>query len=374
MNSNLLKKIITKIKNNPQQRITFAEYMNDLLYDPQLGYYHSEKIKIGQKGDFFTSSSLGSDFGELVAQQIKQFWEKLNSPQTFTLVEMGAGTGIFASDILTYLQQNDPDFFEVLNYIIIESSPNLINLQKDNLKNIINHNSSKISWKNWDEIENNSLIGCFFSNELIDAFPVHQVIYNKGKLKEIYVSLSQQGELTEIYDDLSTPEINDYFDLNQIIFSDDHYPHNYRTEVNLLAKDWLKTINNKLKKGYLITIDYGYSSQKYYHPQRYQGTLKCYYQHHHHDNPYVNLGLQDVTAHVNFTALELWGNQLGLNNISLTKQALWLMSLGLGDRLSQLSTNQFNLQELFKRREALHQLIDPQGLGGFQVLIQSKNI
>lgn len=373
--SKLFNIIAEKINNHPQKRITFADYMGDVLYHPKFGYYSSEKVKIGQKGDFFTASSLGSDFGELIGEQIKQIWEILDYPKPFYFLEMGAGTGIFAKDILTYLEQKYPDFFASLNYLIVETSQGLIIQQQENLKVFLNQNKQKITWKNWSEIENNSLIGCVFSNELIDAFPVHQVIYTKGKLKEIYVSLSPDNNtLIELIDELSTKEILTYFELNKINFSENSYPHNYRTEVNLLAKDWLINVNNKLKKGYLITIDYGYSREKYYHPQRYQGTLKCYYQHHHHDNPYLNLGLQDLTTHVNFTALELWGKELGLNQISLTKQGLFLMALGLGDRLSQLTSEKINLQQLLKKRDALHQLIDPQGLGGFNVLIQSKNL
>ena len=152
------------------------------------------------------------------------------------------------------------------------------------------------------------------------------------------------------------------------------YPENYRTEVNLKALDWLENVTNKIKKGYLLTIDYGYNASKYYHPQRYQGTLNCYYQHRHHHNPYVNLGQQDITTHVNFTALEKQGQLLGLETLGLTKQGLFLMALGLGDRLSALSNGQYSLSDVLTRRDALHQLIDPTGLGGFQVLIQTKGL
>lgn len=363
-----------KIKQQPQTKITFAEYMAEVLYHPQFGYYNSNNLKIGQKGDFFTASSLGSDFGELIAEQIKQTWEILAYPQPFYFVEMGAGTGVFAQDLLTYIQTKYPDFFANLTYVIIEKSPNLITQQQANLSKFLEFNPNQIIWKDWSEIEDNSLIGCCFSNELIDAFPVHQVIYQDGKLQEVYVTLSSDQHLIEVIDEVSTSEIINYFKLNKIDFAINDYPQNYRTEVNLLAKDWLTTVSKKLKQGYIITIDYGYVSEKYYHPQRYQGTLKCYYQHRHHDNPYLNLGEQDLTAHVNFTALELWGESLGLRKIALTQQGLFLMALGLGDRLAELSSGKFKIQEILQRRDALHQLINPQGLGGFQVLIQSKNL
>ena len=134
-------------------------------------------------------------------------------------------------------------------------------------------------------------------------------------------------------------------------------------------------VGDKLKRGYLLTIDYGYPATRYYNPTRSQGTLQCYYQHRHHDNPYINIGRQDITAHVDFTALERWGDRCGLQKIGFTQQGLFLMALGIGDRIAAVSniTGQ-SIQEILRRREALHQLINPQGLGGFGVLVQSKEL
>ena len=215
-------------------------------------------------------------------------------------------------------------------------------------------------------------MGCCFSNELVDAFPVHQIVINNEQLQEIYVTL--EAGLKETYGELSTSRIKDYFELVHIDLNNTNYPHNYRTEVNLAALDWLKTVSNKLQQGYLLTIDYGYQATKYYHPQRSQGTLQCYYQHRRHNNPYVNLGEQDITTHVDFTALENYGIQQGLDTICFTKLALFLMALGIGDRLFQLSSGKYNAIEVLQKRDALHQLIDPMGLGGFGVLIQGKNL
>jgi SAM-dependent MidA family methyltransferase len=359
-----------KIKASPQQQITFAEYMNTVLYHPQYGYYSSESIKIGNQGDFFTSSSLGSDFGELLAVQFLEMWKILDYPSKFSLIEMGAGTGLLASDILNFIKNNYSDFYQNLNYIIIETSSRLIEQQKEKLA----EHESKIFWKTWEEIDNNSIIGCFFSNELVDAFPVYQVIIESGKLKEIYITLSEPENFQEKIDDLSTSELEKYFKLIDINILSENYPDGYRTEVNLEALQWLESINHKLKQGYLLTIDYGYTSQKYYHPQRYQGTLKCYYQHRHHNNPYINIGSQDITAHVDFTALERQGELCGLEKLGFTKQGLFLMALGLGDRLSSLSSGEYDFQTILSRRDALHQLLDPTGLGGFGVLLQTKGL
>jgi SAM-dependent MidA family methyltransferase len=166
----------------------------------------------------------------------------------------------------------------------------------------------------------------------------------------------------------------EYFQLINIDLTSQHYPENYRTEVNLKALNWLETVSHKIKKGYLVTIDYGHIASKYYHPQRYQGTLSCYYQHRYHCNPYINLGSQDITAHVDFSAMEIQGNLLGLELIGLTQQELFFINLGLGERLAELSSNKYKLSDVLARRDSLRQLIDPGGLGRFKVLIQGKGL
>ncbi|MGK7956353.1 MAG: class I SAM-dependent methyltransferase [Crocosphaera sp.] len=365
---NMLDIIINAIDKSPNQRITFAEYMNLVLYHPEQGYYSSGKVDIGSQGDFFTASSLGSDFGELLAEQLREMSTILDGSDSVTLVEVGAGNGNLTADILNYFKKNYTDFYQNINYIIVEASPGLIEQQKKNLKEF-----DQVTWKAWQDISDDSIVGCIFSNELIDAFPVHKVTINNKQLKEIYVTW-QNNQLKEIIEEVSKPDLLNYFKLIDIDITQDDYPENYCTEVNLQALDWLKTVTNKLKKGYLLTIDYGYNASKYYHPQRYQGTLNCYYQHRHHHNPYVNLGQQDITTHVNFTALEKQGKLLELETVGLTQQGLFLMALGLGDRLSELSNGNYSLPEILNRRDALHQLINPTGLGGFNVLIQSKEI
>ena len=368
----LVKSICDRLAESPHQQLTFSEYMDLVLYHPQYGYYASGKTPIGATGDFFTSSSLGKDFGELLAIQFAEIWEILGKPEPFTILEMGAGTGAMAVDVLQFLEKYYIDLFAVTNYTIIELSDSLRERQQQELKsrsiNLLN-----LSWKSWDEIANNAIVGCLFSNELIDALPVHLVTASGNKLQEIYVTFSE-NRFTEIIGEISTSKITEYFELIDINFSSLAYPDGYRTEVNLSALNWLETVASKLKRGYLLTIDYGYSAAKYYHPQRYQGTLQCYYQHRRHHNPYINLGIQDITAHVNFTALDRGGEKLGLETLGFTQQGMFLMALGLGDRLSDLSSGKYNLQQILQRRDSLHQLIDPSGLGGFGVLIQAKGL
>jgi len=219
--------------------------------------------------------------------------------------------------------------------------------------------------------------------------PVHQVVIEEGKLQEIYVTISNTSDniinFVEVIDTLSTSQLSEYFEFIGIDFiSSGAYPNGYRTEVNLAALDWLKRVANRLRRGFLLTIDYGYPAARYYQPARHQGTLQCYWHHQHHDNPYIYVGHQDITAHVDFTALERQGELCGLQRVGFTQQGLFLMALGLGDRITALSSynstrgqakaNAQDVMKIMQRREVLHQLINPMGLGGFGVLIQSQGL
>jgi SAM-dependent MidA family methyltransferase len=379
--SPLCQAIAHRIITSPQKRITFAQYMDMVLYHPEHGYYSSDAIKIGFRGsDFFTSASLGADFGELLAKQFYQMWEILDQPIHFDLVEMGAGQGILASHILNYIQQEYPDFFGAVKYIIVEKSQSLKQEQQQRLQDFA------VDWCNLEEIPSKSINGCFFSNELVDAFPVHQFILAAGELREIYVTLAELNReiseiqiirdplFIEVIGEPSTPQLGEYFKLVGIDLSQNTYENGYRSEINLAALNWLGIVADCLERGYVLTIDYGYPAHRYYNPRRSQGTLQCYYQHRHHDNPYINIGQQDITAHVDFTALSSWGERCGLKNMGWTQQGLFLMALGIGERLAALSSQQQPISQLLQRREGLHQLINPGGLGNFGVLVQSQGL
>lgn len=404
-NPTLCRIIRDRILASPDRRIPFVEFMELALYHPQQGYYATNRDQAGIQTDFFTSPHLSRDFGELLAVQFVDCWEKLDRPNPFTLVEMGAGQGLLVQDIVRYLHRHHFDCFEALQYIIVEKSAGLIASQQERLQPLIDR-WGKLYWRSWVEIPSESIVGCCFSNELVDAFPVHwiEVVADDDQIgeqehqsermsdrfREVYVMLNSVSEKNnqDDSDDLVTVEwvevlaepsssaLLEYFNEFQIDLGSDRYLKPYRTEVNLAAGDWLRTVADRLQRGYLLTIDYGYPAHRYYSPTRNQGTLQCYYQHQHHSDPYQAIGRQDITAHVNFTALEQWGEQCGLQTVGFTQQGLFLMALGLGDRLTALSQPDPDLtvQTILQRRETLHALIDPNGLGNFGVLIQSKHL
>jgi len=363
-----------RLRQAPQGKITFAEFMDLALYDPVGGYYATQVAAVGPQGDFVTSPHLSRDFGELLAVQLVELWHYLGQPEPFTLVEMGAGQGIMAADVLAYLQSQFQDCFAVLDYKIVEKSPVLRHIQRKRLEPWAN----RVTWCDWADLAADSVTGCCFSNELVDALPVHQVILTETGLQEIYVTLDEDsGTLKDVIGPLSTPRLGEYFERVGVDWAKG-YPLGYRTEAHLAALDWIATVADVLHRGYLLTIDYGYPAERYYNPHRTQGTLQCYYQHAHHNDPYRYLGHQDITAHVNFTALERQGEQCGLTTLGLTQQAMFLMALGLGDRLMDLakiqSTDPAIVNQAIQRRDQIHQLMNPMGLGNFWVLLQGKNL
>jgi SAM-dependent MidA family methyltransferase len=369
-NLELVEIVRDRIETSPQQRITFAEYMELVLYHPQHGYYASSESRISEGGDFLTSPHLANDFGEMLAVQLYQMWQIVGSPQVFSIVEMGAGQGLLAAQILDYSSRVYPEFFRSIDYLIIEIAPAMISAQQARLKDL------PVRWCDWAEIIDRSIVGCFLSNELIDALPVHQVIVLEDKLQEIYVTIADDDSnvFTETIDYLSTDRLERYWKLNNINLLSDRYSEDYRTEVNLAALGWLEQVFKKLQRGYLISIDYGYTADRYYNPIRSQGTLQCYYQHAYHNDPYINIGHQDLTAHVDFTAVQNQGELLGLQTVGFIQQGLFLMALGLGERIAAISSSSGDIRSLLSRRQNLHQLIDPMGLGKFGVLIQSQGL
>ncbi|WP_281225208.1 class I SAM-dependent methyltransferase [Flavobacterium aquiphilum] len=336
--------------------ISFRDFMEMALYYPGLGYYSSFPDKIGADGDFYTSANLSDAFGVMIARQIEEMWQK-SERKPFKIVEYGAGTGLLCQDILDYLKNNSPTFYDILSYCIIEKSSGMRKREKKLL-------NEKVSWYNSiQEIE--EINGCILSNELIDNFSVHRVVM-EDQLMEVFVDFA--GGFIEVLKP-ANKELVDYFASLDI-----ELPRGFRTEVNLQAHSWIQEIAKSLNSGYVITIDYGAISSELYEKYRSSGTLLCYYKHHKNDNPYQFIGEQDITSHVNFSALINWGNKSGLNYCGMTNQASFLLSLGIKEYQEKrlLNTNA-NVSKAIEEANINYRLLMDMGLK-FKVLIQEKNV
>ncbi len=356
----LIKIIKDRIKQ--ENGISFRDFMDIALYYPELGYYTSREQKIGGYGDFFTSSELDKAFGNLLAEQFAEIYDKLDNNK-FQIVEIGAGKGYLAHDILEYLKGNYPEIYKKTTYTIIEKSPYHIEIQKTILKDF-----SVVDWKqDIIDFQNETVEGVIFSNELFDAFPVHMIRKKNGKIYEVFLKLKNEDEIEE-FEKEPEKQILDY--LNQLNIN---IPEGMTTEINLDAVDYIQKIGNKLKKGYVITIDYGYPSTELYKEYRKRGTLLCYYKHKYSENYYENVGMQDITAHVNFSALNYFGKKAGLELTGFTDQAHFLSNLGLMEIILELQEK--GDFESYERINRLKTLVLPKGMGEkFKILVQHKNV
>ncbi len=359
------KELIKVIKDriNKNGSISFRDFMDMALYYPELGYYTSPKVKIGGYGDFYTASELDRAFGELLAKQFIEIYNEKVKERPFQIVEIGAGKGYLAYDILNYLRNNNSEVFENTRYIIIEKSPYHIDIQKEVLKDFKN-----VEWiQDIIDFEDESINGVIFSNELFDSFPVHLIRKINGKIYEVFIIVDDKDNVKEILKDANEEILRYIKELNINI------PDGMQTEINLDAKDYIQKIGKKLNKGYVITIDYGYPSAELYKPYRMRGTLLCYHKHKYSENFYENVGLQDITSHVNFSALKYYGKLAGLEFLGFTDQAHFLTNLGLLDILNELQ--QRDDYESYERINRLKSLVLPKGMGEkFKVLVQYKNV
>jgi SAM-dependent MidA family methyltransferase len=343
--------IIQKIKQHGP--ISFRNFMEMALYYPELGYYTSSREKIGKDGDYYTSSNLSSAFGEILGKQIEEMWKILGEKE-FTVVEMGAGIGLLSGDVLSYLKKNH-ELYRDLNYCIVEKSPNFRKEQKKRLE------AQNVSWYG-SITELSGMTGCIFSNELPDAFPVHVVIM-ENELMEFFVDY-ENGFMELLRP--ATSELKNYLEELKI-----HLPGEYRTEINLDAIKWIQDIGSTLKKGFVITIDYGYPSDELYQEYRNRGTLMCYFKHSVNEMPFEHIGEQDMTTHVNFSALDHWGRKNGLDLCGFTDQGHFLMGLGIDEYLKNLQEK--DPADYYRKMLPIKTLL--MGMGEtFKILIQKKGV
>jgi len=345
--------------------ITFARYMDLALYHPEEGYYMRDREKIGPAGDFYTSPDVSTLFGKVLADQLEEMWRLSGCPKDWDILEFGAGKGLMARDILNHVSSRYPDFHEALAYIIIEKSPLMITRQQENLSGIVSPGRG-IKWLGGlEQLEPGSVAGCFLSNELLDAFPVHRVININDELMEIYVTC-KNGEIGEVYGKLSTPELLEYINDFHIEMEEGQ-----SIEVNLAIREWLGKVSSAMSRGFLLTIDYGDIAGRLYSGSRPEGTIRSYQRHRLVDNLYQEPGVQDITSNVNFTALMRWGEAFGLKTAGYAAQMYFLMNLGIFDYLG--ASTSFYDEKAMMETMAVKKLVMPEGMGSiFKVAAQYK--
>jgi SAM-dependent MidA family methyltransferase len=346
--------IVDKIRK--EGPVSFRDFMEMALFYPGSGYYVNEHDPVGDSGDYYTSPYITSAFGALMSKQLEEMWELLGKKK-FTVVEYGAGNGFLCRDIIHHLKQNEA-LYSDLRYCIIEKSPFMKQKQKAGA-------DGKVQWFNSiGDIP--AVEGCILSNEVVDNFAVHQVLM-QDELMEVFVDY--KDGFTECLRPAS-PQLKDY-----LVQSAVQLPYGFRTEINLQAIEWIRQVAKALQKGFVLTIDYGYPVAEFYHPLRTSGTLLCYYKHQINNCPYIHIGKQDITTHVNFSALVQWGLKGGLQYGGFTNQAYFLLGLGLTGQLEKMERNSGPSIEALHEEKArfLHNFL--LGMGKkIKVLLQQKGL
>jgi SAM-dependent MidA family methyltransferase len=335
--------------------IPFSRFMELALYAPGLGYYTAGARKFGEAGDFTTAPELSKLFGRTLAQQLIEVMHA----STSHILELGAGSGKLALDILTELEKRNalPQ-----SYLILEVSADLRERQQALIQERLPHLATKVKWL--DALPEN-ISGAVIANEVLDALPVHLVYWSEDRILERGVS--SNGD-TFAWQDRIT-ENTALLDIAKNIT----VPDDYLSEISLAARGLIISLSERMSKGAMIFIDYGFGSAEYYHPQRSRGTLMCHYRHHSHDDPFYLLGLQDITAHVDFTAVAEAAIEHGAHFLGYTSQAHFLINNGVTDLLSEVSPE--DVRAYAPLSSQLQKLTSPAEMGDlFKVIALGKGM
>jgi len=366
--------------------IPFSRYMEICLYDPAQGYYSAHAEQFGKAGDFYTSSDVHAVFGRLLARQFEELWRALDRPAQIEIVELGPGRGLFARDVLDWSKKKFPDFFASLTHTLQESSPAL----REKLRHTVGEHIAtgkarvsaevqakvpdKISDKVQAKVPAERPIGLcrtlapdapliVFANEFFDALPI-EILSTDGKLHIGF----ENKRLSEIW----LPPLPE--ELEFLVRYGVHPESGERIEVSMLAQRWIGQIANAIQRGLLLIVDYGYTRNQQLAGRR-RGTLMAYRHHSASPDPYQAPGKQDLTAHVNFTALAAACEQQGMRCEKLLTQSQFLMGIGEKDQFADVFEDCRLPQERAKVALQLKHLITPEGMGeSFQILMASRKL
>jgi SAM-dependent MidA family methyltransferase len=339
--------------------ITFARFMELALYDPDGGYYRSADAPPGREGDFLTAPEIHPIFGATLSRAIADAWDRLDRPDPFVLREVGAGTGALEVAVLDALATDRPELAGIVRYDPIEI---------DELRQTAIETRLRAAGRQTALVEPVSsgrpIDGVIVANEVLDALPTHRVVAADGELLERYVG-SRDGAFVEVDDAPSTPRLGARLAGEGIALADGQ-----EAEVCLALDPWITDVAAGLTRGLVLLIDYGYPAVELYDPlRRHEGTLRAYLRHRVHDDPFVHVGRQDLTAHVDVTAVERAGSAAGLTHLGTTTQSAYLVGLGIEKRLRTIQTDPATTMEAYLAlRSSIVRLLDPRAMGRFRVM------
>lgn len=339
--------------------IPFSRYMELCLYHPELGFYSRSVGQFGKAGDFYTSSDVHAVFGRLLARQFEEMWRALGRPERIEVIELGPGRGLFARDVLDWAKKKFPDFFRAVHCRLVERSPALRTAIGERLKDKIREGKASV-WSELDQFPpvENAII---FANEFFDALPV-EVVSDRGELR-----VSADGDrFSETFAPVRG-EILDYLDRHGV-----HPEPGERVEASLIAQQWMRRLAKRIMRGYVVVIDYGYTRDELL-TGRNRGTVTAFRKHTVSDSPYEAPGEQDITAHVNFTALRAAGEAGGLEFLGYMTQSQFLMGIGEANEFADAFEDTRLPQEQTKIALQLKHLVTPAGMGEtFRVLVMGR--
>jgi len=362
--SRLTSLIRAEIESSPERRITFARFMERALYEPALGYYSQTADRPTDAGDFLTAPETHAIFGWTIARRIESMWAELACPRPFGVIEYGAGSGTLAVSILEGLRRHgSTELLQAIRYEPIESNPNRMHdlrdgLEKAGLTGVMATTGSPSNGPV-------PVTGIILANEFLDALPVHRIVVRGGNLLELFVAW--RDGLVEVTAEPSTP------DLVRRLADDGIVPGELAegqvAEICLGLAPWLDDVVGRLARGFVIAIDYGYPAVELYGPRHRAGTLLGYRGHRVQDDPFAEIGLTDLTAHVDFTAVQILGERRGLRSVALTTQADFLVEAGLESELQALQASpETTAEDYLRARSGIVRMLDPRHMGRFRVL------
>lgn len=349
-------------------RVTFARFMELALYHPEAGYYLQPERRPGRGGDFLTAPEASPFFGLTLSTQMADCWERLGQPKRFTIREHGAGVGGLAYDILAGLADGAPDCFAAVDYRLVEANPHRVAQALEAFAEV------GLAEKVTAEPANATLdpiVGVVLANEVADALPVHRLVVTDDGLREGYVTW-HDGWFAEA---LGEPTPEGLVAHGELLAAGVTVPVGSRLDVSPAAEAWFFKACRGIERGYAFVIDYGYPAATLFSDHRLDGTVRAYHGHTVSDDPLARPGDEDLTAHVDFSALQRAGEAVGMRHLGFTNQGDFLAALGLGQRFVALQQDSAtNIADYYAAQSAVFRLIEPGGLGRFGVLVMGRGV